>query len=60
MKHKIFCYICKKPILVEADNKKDATQKFETFGHESTKTNYMAKDLSITKLNYNLSRKMSH
>lgn len=55
MKHKMFCYICKKHIELDAEDKKDAIQKFDSFGHDNKKTNYMSKDLDITKLNYNLS-----
>jgi len=48
MKHKLFCYICKKHIVVEADKKKDAIQRFELFGHDNTKTNFMAKDIKMS------------
>lgn len=56
MKYKMFCYICKKHLNVEAENKKEAVMKFEFSGHDNTKTNYLPKDLEITKLNYDFSR----
>lgn len=56
MKYKMFCYICKKHLNVEADNKKEAIMKFEFSGHDNAKTNYLPKDLEITKLNYDFSR----
>lgn len=48
MKHTLFCYICKKHIDVEADNKKDAIQKFEAFGHDNTKVDRLKKDLILS------------
>ena len=48
MKHKLFCYICKKHIVVEADKKKDAIQRFELFGHDNTKVRELDKDLILS------------
>jgi hypothetical protein len=48
MKHKLFCYICKKHIVVEADKKKDAIQRFELFGHDNKKVRELSKDLILS------------
>lgn len=45
MRYTQFCYICKRHIEVEADNKKDAIQKFLSLGHDDTKVRELKRDI---------------
>lgn len=48
----MFCYVCKKPVTVRGESKKEATGLFQKLGHYDQKTKALAPNLGRTSLKY--------
>lgn len=48
MKYKMFCYVCKKHIEIESENKKEANLRFISFGHDDTKVSQLKRNIKLS------------